>query len=210
MEFVDSFGSYFNAIGMLKLAVDFDNVLADTTGTWIKYYNKMHSKSLNKSDIREYYFWDALKISKGEAFKIFSMVWSNWLDLPPLETCSASVLKELAKTSQIDVVTSAISSVGNAKGNIEGWLHKWNFDLNKIVYTTEKGELDYDIFIDDSPYAAVDVAQNSKICLLYDQPWNRTLEFRNVIRIYNLFEVESVVNNMTNVKTYNKRLDFPC
>lgn len=196
MEFVDPPQSNFKAISMLRIAIDFDNVLADTTGLWIKYYNKMYSKSLNKSDIHEYYFWNTLNILKDEAFKIFSMVWSNWRVLPPLETCSASVANELAKNSQIDVVTSAISSVGNTEGNIEGWLHQNNFNLDKIVYTLEKGQLDYDIFIDDSPYAALDIAQNNKVCLLYDQPWNRTFEFRNVIRINSLCEVEGTINKV--------------
>lgn len=178
---------------MIRIAIDFDNVLADTTGVWIKYYNRMYNKSLNKSEIQEYYFWDRLGISEEEAFKLFSIVWSNWKDLPLLETYSPTIVNELGKTSQVDIVTSAISSVGNSEGNIEGWLRQNNFKFSKIVYTLEKGKLDYDIFIDDSPYVAVEIARNNKICLLYDQPWNRMLKSRNITRVKNLFEVESFI-----------------
>jgi 5'(3')-deoxyribonucleotidase len=100
---------------MIRIAIDFDNVLADTTGVWIKYYNRMYNKSLNKSEIQEYYFWDRLGISEEEAFKLFSIVWSNWKDLPLLETYSPTIVNELGKTSQVDIVTSAISSVGNSE-----------------------------------------------------------------------------------------------
>lgn len=30
----------------LKIALDFDNVLADTTGAWISYYNKKYNKNI--------------------------------------------------------------------------------------------------------------------------------------------------------------------
>lgn len=44
----------------------------------VKRYNKLHNKTVKKSNINEYYFWDTLNISKEEAFNIFSAVWTNW------------------------------------------------------------------------------------------------------------------------------------
>ena len=37
-----------------------------------------------------------------------------------------------------------------------------------------KADLDYDVFIDDSPLNAVKFLENNKKVILYSQPWNHT------------------------------------
>jgi 5'(3')-deoxyribonucleotidase len=55
----------------MKVALDFDNVLADTMSAWIKIYNKKYSKVIEKSDIIEWKFWSLLKIQREEGYEIF-------------------------------------------------------------------------------------------------------------------------------------------
>jgi uncharacterized HAD superfamily protein len=176
---------------MLRIALDFDNVLADTTGAWLRYYNKNYNKSIDKSDLNEYYFWDILNISKNEAFKIFSIVWSNWKELPLLEKDSISIVNGIARIAEIDLVTSALV-------DMKDWITNKNFKFNKIIYTQQKKHLKYDIFIEDSPYEAMNIVKNNKICILYDQPWNRLIQCNNLIRITKLKEV------MRLIKKYGK------
>lgn len=79
----------------LKVALDFDNVLADTTGEWIKSYNKMYNQRINKNDLKDYYYWNSLNLSREEAFKIFFAVWNKWRSLPLLEENAARIIEDL-------------------------------------------------------------------------------------------------------------------
>lgn len=111
-----------------------------------------------------------------------------------LEHNSASVVNEIGELSEIDIVTSVVSS---SLANIEEWLNENEFNFNKIICASEKGALEYDIFIDDSPYVAMDVVRKDRICLLYDQPWNRNIEFSKLIRIKKLQEIVNIIQNIS-------------
>jgi len=49
-----------------------------------------------------------------------------------------------------------------------------------------KANLDYDIFIDDSPLNARNILQHNKKIILYSQPWNKHILENNIHRISNL------------------------
>jgi uncharacterized HAD superfamily protein len=51
-----------------------------------------------------------------------------------------------------------------------------------------KADLDYDVFIDDSPLNAVKFLENNKKVILYSQPWNMHISNHNLDRITNLSE----------------------
>ncbi|KFM18752.1 5' nucleotidasedeoxy protein, partial [Marine Group I thaumarchaeote SCGC AAA799-P11] len=51
-----------------------------------------------------------------------------------------------------------------------------------------KADLDYDVFIDDSPLNAFKFLKNKKNVILYSQPWNQHIVEKNVHRISNLSE----------------------
>jgi 5'(3')-deoxyribonucleotidase len=173
---------------MLKIALDFDNVLADTTGAWVRYYNKKYKKSIKKSDLTEYYFWNSLNISREEAFEIYSIVWSNWQNLDLLEEDCVSTVNELSEIAEVHVVTSALTDVKN-------WTAERGLKFNKIEYTQQKSELNYDIFIDDSPYVVLDILKRKKLCLLYDQPWNKSIESLKIAYILKKSNTDDLISN---------------
>ncbi|MEM2781996.1 MAG: hypothetical protein QXG45_04675, partial [Nitrososphaerota archaeon] len=50
-----------------------------------------------------------------------------------------------------------------------------------------KSELDYDVYIDDSPINAEEIASAGKYVALYDRPWNRDVKDTDRIkRVTNL------------------------
>jgi 5'(3')-deoxyribonucleotidase len=87
----------------LKVALDFDNVLADTTGEWIKYYNMTYDKCISKTDLNDYYYWNSLNISREQAFKIFYIVWNRWKSLPLLEDNAGEIIRNLREKCEIDI-----------------------------------------------------------------------------------------------------------
>ena len=49
-----------------------------------------------------------------------------------------------------------------------------------------KADLDYDIFIDDSPLNTIKFLENNKKVILYSQPWNQHISNNKIFRISNL------------------------
>jgi hypothetical protein len=45
-----------------------------------------------------------------------------------------------------------------------------------------KADLDYDVFIDDSPLNTIKFLENNKKVILYSQPWNQQIE-QAILRI---------------------------
>jgi len=59
-----------------------------------------------------------------------------------------------------------------------------------------KADLDYDVFIDDSPLNALKILQHNKKVILYSQPWNKHISDNRILRISNLSEaVEKIKLN---------------
>ena len=57
-----------------------------------------------------------------------------------------------------------------------------------------KADLDYDVFIDDSPLNALKIIQQNKKIILYSQPWNQHISEKEVFRISNLSEAIEKLN----------------
>lgn len=51
-----------------------------------------------------------------------------------------------------------------------------------------KSDLDYDVFIDDSPLNALKIFQEKKKIILYSQPWNQHISEDKISRVSNLSE----------------------
>jgi 5'(3')-deoxyribonucleotidase len=151
---------------MIKVALDFDNVLADTMTAWINIYNEKYSKRVKKSDIIAWEFWPILKIQKEEADEIFKSVWTNWEELHPIEEDIGLMVDRLRTSCELDIVTAA-------KGHVKEWLRHHGVNYNKLVYSSNKTSLDHKVFIDDSPDDALILGINKQVCLLYNQPWNQ-------------------------------------
>ena len=110
-------------------------------------------------------------------------LWHAWTlrgdDIEPFPADPEAVTKELSMCgSQLDVVTEHpkhVRGIDEAKRN---WL-----DANNIVYDEyrsldcSKSELDYDIYIDDKPSLASELAfDDTSTVLLYDHRYNRDVQ----------------------------------
>ena len=56
-----------------------------------------------------------------------------------------------------------------------------------------KADLDYDVFIDDSPLNAIKFLENNKKMILYSQPWNQHICNDKLFRISNLSEAIEII-----------------
>ena len=184
----------------MKIALDFDGVLANTMELWVDEYNRLHpSKKITMDDIDRWAFFEKenIALSFDHAFEIFDFCWRHSELINPNESNQRFKVNSLRQLGQVDIVTSVIKN----KDKIKEWLINHSIAYaSDIVFNQKKWELDYDIFIDDSPSNAEEIRKLGKICLLYNQKWNRDVKEDNqVIRVYSLDHVADVIKNKLHI-----------
>jgi len=176
----------------MKIAVDFDNVLADTTKLWVFEYNKYYPTK--KISIKDVNIWDFYKkpeinLTKDRAFEIFDYCWRHWEFLKTMERNLWHKMEMLSTLGKVDVVTAAVKN----KDSIRKWLADKDIQ-NELVFHTEKWKLKYDYFIDDSPTVADEVRKTDATCLLMDQLWNKDVKTNGrVKRVYSLGHAYDII-----------------
>lgn len=178
----------------MRIALDFDGVLGHTMDLWVDEYNRQHpSKRITIEDVDRWAFFEKPEIdmSVDDAFEIFDYCWRHWEQIKPNEVDQDVKVNKLKKFGVVDIVTSVVKN----KDGIRKWLTMHNIDTHDIVFSQEKWNLDYDLYIDDSPHNAEEIRKLGKICLLYNQDWNRDVkENGKVIRVYGLDHAIDVIN----------------
>ena len=81
---------------------------------------------------------------------------------------------------------------------VKNWLNYHNISYDNYVSVIDgpmKSDLDYDVFIDDSPLNAIKFIENNKKVVLYSQPWNQHISDDNLFRISNLSEAIKIIKS---------------
>ncbi len=180
----------------MKIALDVDGVLADIIFVWLDHYNKTNNKSLSKKDTIQWDFWKNLGYDKYRFYEDLSNCWSRWMDVPPMEQDIAIATEKLQSVGIVDIVTARDAA---STKYVKEWLKhneiKYN-DYVAVMRGRDKAALDYDVFIDDSPLNIVGIASQGKHALLYDQPWNQSINNSGVVRIKKLEEAVDVISDL--------------
>ena len=180
----------------MKIALDVDGVLADIIHLWIENHNKQYNKSINKEDINQWDFWRKIGLDKYEFYRQLSNSWERWKDVPTTENDIASAVDRLHSLGRVDIVTARDKESTNYVIN---WLEHNGIKFNDYVSVfdgRDKAKLDYDVFIDDSPHNVERMASKGSNVLLYDQPWNREVNSRKIIRIKKLIESINIISDL--------------
>jgi len=171
----------------MKIALDVDGVLADVIVSWLNYSNTIRSK-ISKHEITDWEFWKKFQINPFDFYTELSSCWKNWKSIPPTEENLSSVTKSLTNLGQVDIVTSREKSTDSF---VKEWLNHYDISYDNYVSVIDgpmKADLDYDIFIDDSPLNALKFLKNNKKIILYSQPWNQHISEDQIYRVSNLSE----------------------
>lgn len=171
----------------MKIALDVDGVLADVIESWLIYSNKIRS-SISKDEITNWDFWKKFKINRYDFYEELSTCWKNWNTIPPTEDNLSVITENLSNFGQVDIVTARELSTDSF---VKNWLDQHDITYQNYVSVidgTMKADLDYDVFIDDSPLNAIKFLEREKNVLLYSQPWNQSITNSNIQRIFTLSE----------------------
>ena len=171
----------------MKIALDVDGVLADVIESWLNYSNTIRPK-ISKSDITDWNFWKKFKINRYDFYAELSNCWKHWNSIPTTEDNLSSVTKNLLNIGQVDIVTARERSTDSF---VKSWLRHHDISYDNYVTVIDgpmKANLDYDVFIDDSPLNVSNFLKHNKKVILYSQPWNKHISEERIHRISNLSE----------------------
>jgi len=187
----------------MSIAIDFDGVLSNTIKKWIQifkqdYSEQYHNLQLSYNKIKEFDFYKGFNITHDDSREIFKKCWEQWNYLEPTEfmlSQKTSILSDLC--NGLDIVTA--NNPTNKK-YLEQFLQKYKIKYDNIVFSENKEELDYDAFIDDSPFNAKKIFDCKKSVFLYNQPWNQDIisekaDKTHLIRVYNLDHTIHIIQN---------------
>ena len=171
----------------MKIALDVDGVLADVIQSWLNYNNSVREE-ISKHEITDWDFWKKFEINRYDFYDELSRCWKNWDTIPPTEENLSIFTEKLSDFGQVDIVTARERSTDLF---VKNWLkhHQISFDnYVSVIDGPMKAELDYDVFIDDSPLNAKKILEKNKKIILYSQPWNQHISHEKIHRISNLSE----------------------
>lgn len=177
----------------MKIALDVDGVIADVIQSWLNYNNSIRQKII-KHEISDWDFWKKFEINRYDFYAELSSCWKNWLSIPPTEKNLSITTKNLSKLGQVDIVTARERSTDSF---VKNWLVHHNISYDNYVSVIDgpmKSDLDYDVFIDDSPLNALKIFQEKKKIILYSQPWNQHISEDKIHRVSNLSEAIKQIN----------------
>ena len=178
----------------MKIALDVDGVLADVILSWITYNNTIRPK-ITKNDITDWDFWKKFKINRYDFYTELSSCWKNWNSIPVTEKNLSSTTKKLSNLGHVDIVTAREHSTNSF---VKSWLNHHNISYDNYVSVIDgpmKANLDYDIFIDDSPLNVSNFLQHNKKVILYSQPWNEHISEKQIPKISNLSEAIELIQS---------------
>lgn len=181
-----------------KIGLDFDNVLADTTKTYLQIYNKLTNHHYVVNDITDY----EMSVLPKEDKELLSKIWfldELWENIQPIKESQKYVSKILAGCNcELYVVTASHYEMAKAKGQ---FLEKYFpfIPTENLIIAHEKRMINIDILIDDNiinikppvPY----------YWLLFNQPWNQDKKYDSH-RVFNWEQVYNFVMSYINNEKY--------
>lgn len=171
-----------------NLYLDLDNVICDSDKV-VRSLIKKHLKiTAGKKDITNFNYWEALGFDK----KLEEPIWTEFHDsscflVKPIES-SINALRRIILYTNIHILTSRKES---AKAITNKWLKKYSIPHNTLEFVDESNKINLvlnsknKLLVEDRGETVDYIAKTGKKVILYDNPWNKKFEHKNIIRLKN-------------------------
>lgn len=136
---------------MQRIAVDMDEVMADTLGELLVRYSREQNTSLTKQDIQGKWLWQVLPPKGQELIDSYLLSDGFFEDIPVIPG-SQEVLLRMSRRYQIFVATAAMAFPASFNAKYR-WLRR-HYDFlspQNFVFCGDKSILHADFLIDDMP-----------------------------------------------------------
>jgi len=192
----------------MKIGIDIDEVIAEQLDHIIKFYHKKTGKLIPKEKFTTYNWWEVWGITREEAIEIdHEFKRSNLFDeINPIRNAIESV-KSLINDNEIFIITSRPILY---KERTEKWInkhlkdipltiiHSGDFQGDKLKTKVEIcKDLGVELMIEDHAKYALECGNVGIKVILFDNPWNRDLKHKNVIRVNDWIEALKEIKKIT-------------
>jgi 5'(3')-deoxyribonucleotidase len=136
---------------MKRVAIDMDEVLADTLAEHIARYNRDHDEAVTKADLEGKWLWEIVSTDRHDRLEGYLRSEDFFENLEVMPH-SQRVVKELAQRYEV-FIASAAMEFPNSFGPKFRWLRR-HFPFlppTHFVFCGNKGILNVDYLIDDQP-----------------------------------------------------------
>lgn len=189
----------------MKLYIDIDDVLAETTRTLAETARIRFGKQVRFEDMLSFDLRRSLNL-REEEYEIFMAEVHEpafLKKLEPVENAREILVRWKASGAQIELVTGRPPRTRQAT---EEWLEDHSLPYHSLEFMDKYGRYEevtatrlpdligrnYDLAIEDSPRVATYLAQNThSLVLLFDRPWNRdtNLDDGSITRVLDWQEI---------------------
>jgi 5'(3')-deoxyribonucleotidase len=134
-----------------RIAIDMDEVLADTLAQFISEYNREFGENLTKSHLADRKLVEIIPADRRARLRHYALSPGFFLAIPPMAG-STPVLQELRERYEVFIATAAMEFPTSFHEKYE-WIkaHFPDFPDSHIVFCGDKSIVATDFLIDDSP-----------------------------------------------------------
>ncbi|MEG0843191.1 MAG: hydrolase [Romboutsia sp.] len=181
----------------LNICIDIDGTITDPYH-FIPYLNEMCSKNISPTDCITHKWEDLYDIGIDDILNKFHTSYMYSYKEADVVEDAKDIIEALCKehniyfvTARSEVLTEITTTWLNEKGfaNIDVHLLGSDYKIDKAR------ELSCNIFIEDNPSNAMQLAQEGMTVLLIDTNYNKNIEHKNIIRVNNWIEIKEVIEN---------------
>ncbi|MGO9646360.1 MAG: 5' nucleotidase, NT5C type [Candidatus Bathyarchaeia archaeon] len=172
-----------------SLAIDVDNVLADSIARWCVLANEL-GYSVAKEDIKSHKLVGSVSMEPGQIFNLQDAVWKDWKNLPATEPSLSSAINELRQRA-VRIVLVTCGPLRH-RSDMESWLQVHELSSSEFVCLGPRGSkatVAADALVDDAPDSLSSFISTGRRGFLYSQPWNKNHILPNAIVIERLFDI---------------------
>lgn len=172
-----------------KVALDVDSTIARTCDVAFELLDVEDQYSYN--DISS---WEWGVEEFGEV-SYLSALWNAWAirpsDIEPFEDVGRLTETLYERTETLDIVTAHPDDAFGVTEGKRDWLDAHNVSYDELRVEGDKHLLEYDLIVDDNPHLVgkASYEDNAPAIMLYDQPYNQSIDDVVYRRVYSLEDV---------------------
>lgn len=183
----------------MNLGFDIDGVISDFVPTFTKLVAESYGVKLIESDIYCNTLNLVLGITKKECNQLITETLKK--DLALNHGAKEKLEKLWSEDHKIYLLTARF---GDLVDITKYWLKKKGIPYTELLQLTEgekyRANISLDLIVEDSLQDALEWSTRVKEICIYDHPWNKTLNVKNLIkRVYNWDEIYEEVQRLTGI-----------
>lgn len=182
----------------LNICIDIDGTITSPYH-FISYLNEMYNKNIKEEEVTTVYWSKLYDEDSDKLMKKFHDRYMHSYGEAELVEGVLDVLDELYGENNLYFVTAREEGLKDVTLN---WLEKNGLSKIHIYmlgsdYKIEKArELNCDIFIEDNPLNAMQLAEGGINVLLIDTNYNKDIQHENITRVKDWKHIKDIINNM--------------